>query len=723
MMSATRGSLGCLSVLLVACGSRAGHPVPPASGPAAVSAPAAVDANRLTHADADSDNWLSYGRTYSEQRFSPLQQINAQNVAQLKLAWHFDLPTDPRAHESTPLEIDGTVYVTGSWSTVFAFNAVSGALLWSYDPKVPGKTGVNACCDVVNRGVAAWNGKVFVGTLDGRLIALDAGTGKPVWSVATTDPDSRHTITGAPRIVKGKVLIGNGGAELGERGYLSAYDAETGKLAWRFYTVPGDPAKPDGAASDPVMAMAAKTWHGQWWKYGGGGTVWDSMAYDPELDLLYIGVGNGAPWNRAIRSPGGGDNLFLSSIVAVRPDTGEYVWHFQETPGESWDFTATQSMILADLSIDGQPRKVILQAPKNGFFYVIDRTNGKFISAQPFAAVNWAKGVDPKSGRPIEDPHARYGETGKPWISTPGPGGAHNWQPMSFSPTTGLVYIPVSDLSFPYFPDKHFALQKLGWSTGADFNAGTLPQDDKIKAAAIAASQGHLVAWDPVAQKEVWRVPQQHPWNGGTLVTAGNLVFEGTSMGDFSAYQADTGARVWSVQVHTGILAAPMTYQVGGDQYVAILLGWGGAVGLAAGEIALASHTGEGNVPRLLVFRLNGTDTIPAAPAPTARVLHPPPDAAAPAVLAKGQEDYNYACGMCHGDAATSGGVLPDLRYAAALADPTVWNSIVRDGVLEKRGMVSFASRFTPDRTNAIRAYVIHRANQDAAKERARQGH
>ncbi|HEY4213913.1 MAG TPA: PQQ-dependent dehydrogenase, methanol/ethanol family [Steroidobacteraceae bacterium] len=715
-MSKSLPVLVAMLALVCAC-ARDGRPsTPQAANAIAALRSGAVDVQRLTNADADVDDWLTYGRTYSEQRFSPLKQINSRNVSQLKLAWHYDLPTDPRVHESTPLMVDGTLYMTGSWSRVFALEARTGALLWSYDPKVAGPTAVNACCDVGNRGVAVWNGKVYVGTLDGRLIALDARTGAVIWSVHTTDTGTRYTITGAPRVVKGKVLIGNGGAEMGVRGYISAYDAETGALAWRFYTVPGDPSKP---FENAAMEKAAKTWTGQWWKFGGGGTVWDSMAYDPVLDLLYIGVGNGSPWNRAIRSPGGGDNLFLSSIVALRPDTGEYVWHFQETPGESWDFTATQSLILADLTIGGQKRQVILQAPKNGFFYVIDRTNGQFISAQPFAAVNWAKGVDPTTGRPIETPDARYGETGKPWISQPGPGGAHNWQPMAFSPATGLVYIPVSDLSFPYFPDKRFAIHQLAWNTGADFNAGSLPQDEKIKSAAIAGSQGHLAAWDPVAQKEVWRVPQGHPWNGGVLATAGNLVFEGTSMGTFDAYQADTGKALWSQAVHTGIVAAPMTYQVGGEQYVAVLLGWGGAVGLAAGEIALASHTTESNVPRLLAFKLNGTDTIPLPPAQPRHTLQPPPDRAAAKTVDAGKEVYHHNCGVCHGDSATSGGVLPDLRYSSALSDVALWNRVVREGALESRGMVSFASELNQEQTDSIRAYVIHRANEDAARQPA----
>jgi len=397
--------------------------------------PAQVDAQRIVDADNDPGNWVTHGRTYSEQRYSPLAKIDAGNVKQLGLAWFVDLDTH-RGQEATPLIIDGVVYSTSAWSKVQAISATTGELLWQYDPKVPGETGVKACCDTVNRGVAAYQGKLYLGTLDGRLIAIDAATGKEMWSVVTVDQSKSYTITGAPRVIKGKVIIGNGGAEFGVRGYISAYDAESGKMLWRFYTVPGDPSQPFEA---PILAEAAKTWHGEWWKLGGGGTVWDSMAYDPELDLLYIGTGNGSPWNQQYRSPGGGDNLFLSSVVALKPDTGEYVWHYQSTPGETWDFTATQHIVLADLTIDGQPRKVLMQAPKNGFFYVVDRTNGKLISAKPFVPVNWALEIDLKTGRPVEDPAARFMNPKQPALVMPGPYGAHNWQPMSFSPQTGLA--------------------------------------------------------------------------------------------------------------------------------------------------------------------------------------------------------------------------------------------------------------------------------------------
>jgi len=371
-------------------------------------APAAVDGARITNANAEPQNWLTHGRTYDEQRFSPLASIDQSNVSELSLAWALDLDTH-RGQEATPLVVDGVMYSTSAWSKVQAIDAATGKLLWQYDPEVPGETGTKACCDVVNRGAAVWNGRVYVGTLDGRLVALDAATGREAWSTVTVDQAKKYTITGAPRIVKGRVVIGNGGAEYGVRGYVSAYDAETGALAWRFYTVPGDPSQPFEA---PILAKAAETWHGEWWKLGGGGTVWDSLAYDPELDLLYVGVGNGSPWNQRVRSPGGGDNLFLSSIVALRPETGEYVWHYQTTPGESWDYTATQHMILADLDLGGERRKVLMQAPKNGFFYVLDRKTGKLVSAEPYSTVNWADGVDLETGRPRVSPDELFCPSG-----------------------------------------------------------------------------------------------------------------------------------------------------------------------------------------------------------------------------------------------------------------------------------------------------------------------
>jgi quinohemoprotein ethanol dehydrogenase len=686
----------------------------PEPAPVATPKPTALlDAKRLT-APADGE-WLTHGRTYDEQRFSPLTKVDVGNVAQLGLAWSYDLDTVHRVQESTPLVIDGVMYVTSAWSKLFALEARTGREIWRYDPQVPGEAGVKACCDVANRGVAAWNGKIFLGTLDGRLLAIDAATGKAVWEVATVPAGQNYTITGAPRVFGGKVLIGNGGAELGARGYVTAYDAETGKEIWRFYTVPGDPSKPFESAA---LEKAAKTWKGQWWKYGGGGTVWDSIVYDPTLGLIYLGVGNGSPWNQAVRSPGGGDNLFLSSIVAIKADTGEYVWHFQTTPGETWDYTATQPMILADLEIGGKPRQVLMQAPKNGFFYVIDRATGEFISGGAYAFMTWAKGLDPKTGRPIENREARYDKSGKPTVVVPGPGGAHNWHPMSYSPITRLAYFPVIEAGFAFIPVSKMKTNTIGWNTGVDFNAGSLPNDPKALEGIKAQLKGHLVAWDPVAQKEVWRAQFDHPWNGGTLATAGNLVFHGNSQGEFVAYRATDGQKLWSAQTQAGVMAGPITYEIEGEQYVAIEVGWGGAFGLAAGELARDSHL-PANIPRVLVYKLGGDARLPALPATQTASVEPPAEIGNEAVWTAGKAVYHTNCGVCHGDSAVSGGVIPDLRLSPITGDPAAWERIVRGGERVSRGMVSFAAEVSAEDSEKVRAYVIHRAHEVRSIEQA----
>jgi quinohemoprotein ethanol dehydrogenase len=704
----TKRMIGLLGCILAVSGCGPSAPPPPAS----VAAPsrAAVDASRMAAADSEPGNWMSTGRTYSEQHFSPLEKINVGNVKQLGLAWSYDLDAAHRAQESTPLVIDGVMYVTSAWSKVFALNAKTGAAIWTYDPKVPGRVGVNACCDAVNRGAAAWQGRIYSGTLDGRLLALDAATGKLDWEVMTVPEGQRYTISGAPRVFKNMVLIGNGGAENGMRGYVTAYDAQTGKQLWRFYTVPGDPSQP---FESPALEKAAKTWQGEWWKLGGGGPVWDAIVYDAALDLIYIGVGNGAPWNRAKI---GGDALYLNSIVALKAASGEYVWHYQTTPHDEWDYDSCSPLILADLNVGGSKRAVLMQAPKNGFFYVLDRATGELLAADPFTATNWAKSVDKKTGRPIVEAASHYSETGKPFVAMPGPGGGHSWQSMSFDPMTKLVYFPVTDLSFPFIPEKEPKHRELAWNTGVDFNAGSLPQDPHVKAQILGSLKGHLVAWDPVANKEVWRAELGHPWNGGVVTTAGNLVFQGTGMGEFAAYRADTGERVWSADTQTGILAAPISYSVDGEQYVAIEVGWGGAFGLAAGELALKSHPAT-NVPRILVYKLGGNATLPAPPAVAARVLDPPADTASAAMVLAGKKLYHTYCSNCHGDSATSSGVLPDLRYSSVVKDLQALDAIVREGALQANGMVAFKDEVSPQDLEQIRAYIVHRATEDKRLE------
>lgn len=662
-------------------------------------------------AQAPEGEWLSYGRDYGEQRFSPLTQVNEGNVGQLGLAWSHDLET-ARGQEATPLMHDGTLYISTAWSIVKAFDAKTGALKWSYDPEVPRETLVRACCDAVNRGVALYGDKLFVGTLDGRLVALDQTTGKVAWSKVVVPNQQDYTITGAPRVVKGKVLIGSGGAEYKARGYIAAYDVNTGNEVWKFHTVPGNPA--DGF-ENKAMENAASTWTGNWWDLGGGGTVWDSITYDPTTNLVLFGTGNAEPWNPA---PTGrtGDNLYTSSIVAVNADTGEYAWHFQETPEDRWDFDSAQQITLADLTIDGQQRHVILHAPKNGHVYVLDAKTGQFISATPFVMVNWATGIDPKTGKATVNPDARYEKTGKPFVALPGAVGAHSWQPQSFSPKTGLLYIPVNNAGFPYAAAKDWKATDIGFQTGLDGYVTSMPADAKVQAAAKAATTGTLVAWDPIARKAAWKVELPSPSNGGILSTAGNLVFQGTAGGDFVAYSADKGKQLWSFPAQSGIIAAPMTYAIGGEQYVAVMVGFGGVWDVATGILAHKAKK-QRNISRLVVFKLGGKAKLADAPVMAKMVLDPPPFDGTPAQVQAGGELYGRYCNVCHGDGAVAGSVNPDLRHSAALNTPEAIRSVVIDGALQHNGMVSFKSALKPEDADNIRHYLIKRATEDKALE------
>lgn len=661
-----------------------------------------VTPERLLNAEQDADNWLSYGRGYAEQRFSPLDQIRADNVDELGLAWYFE--TDTRMGlETTPLVIDGVMYFTGAWSTAYAIDAKTGALIWKFDPQVPREKSISACCGVVNRGLAAWQDKLFLGTVDGRLIAIDQASGREVWSAQTTDPEQAYSITGAPRVAKGKVFIGNGGSEFGTRGYVSAYDADSGELAWRFYTIPGNPA--DGFESE-ALARAAETWNGEWWRYGGGGTVWDSIVYDPELDQLYIGVGNGAPHNRRIRSPGGGDNLYLSSVVALDPDTGEYLWHYQEVPADTWDYTASQQITLAEIPWQGEPRKVILHAPKTGFVYIIDRKSGQLLSAEPFTTVTWASHYDMATGRPVEVAGQDY--DGEPAWVYPSAMGGHNWQPMAYSPHTGYLYIPELDMGmiFDEIAEPDYKHLKRHFNTG--YKLAQDPVSQRFTQALLKhLPKSHLLAWDPIKQAVAWKLPHPNIHNGGILATAGNLVFQGTSDGRFLAVSADKGKVLWEFDTQNSVLPGPISYRVDGDQYIAVAVGRGGALTMNTGKSYPTANPNN----RIMAFKLDGAQVLPPVVVPD-KPAPPPRLGLSEADVEEGRQLFQRFCARCHGADAVGDGSIPDLRYL----EP-VWHenfeAVVLDGMMEKAGMPRFDDVLDSESTRKVHAYVIKRAHED----------
>ena len=664
---------------------------------------ARVDDARLAHPEREPQNWLTHGGSWGEQRFSTLSQIDTQTVKQLKPAWYFDYDTT-RGQESTAIVVDGVMYVSTAWSKVYALDAKTGKQVWFFDPKVPGSAGVPTCCDIVNRGVAVYKGRIYVGTVDGRLIALDAANGKPVWSTVTTPAGTTYSITGAPRVARGKVFIGNAGSEFGGRGYVSAYDAQNGKLVWRFYTVPGNPTgKPDGAASDEVLARVAQpTWFGDWYKYGGGGHVWNSLVFDPDFNQIYFGTGNGYPWNRQHRSAGKGDNLFIASVVAVDADTGRYKWHYQEVPGEEWDYDSIADITLVDLRLDGETKKVLLHAPKDGFFYVLDRANGKVLSAKQYiAGVNWAKRIDLVTGRPEIVAAARYQNS--PWLGIPGGGGGHNWHPVAFSPNTGLIYIPATESSTYYeaLPEFHYevGIPHIGINRDAMVHGGT---SSAPKGPTGAMSAAYLLAWNPVTQSEVWRANGR---GNGVLATAGNLVFQGRAraglLGEFIAFRADTGERLWTYNTPNAISAGPVTYTVDGEQYVAVSSGPSAVIFTPPARVR--------DNGRMLAFKLNGSATLPPD-APLAPPANPPDQIASKPAYDTGKAHYDLYCSRCHGFDTQSANVIPDLRRSPMLTDKDSWKSVVLDGALTERGMVSWAKYLSPDDAEAVRAYVGEQA-------------
>jgi quinohemoprotein ethanol dehydrogenase len=659
--------------------------------------------NAILGNEADGANWPAFGRTFSEQHYSPLEQVNQVNVARLGLAWFFDLPVSVNAF-STPLEVDGTLFLTEGQSVIHALDARTGGELWSYDPQVGKVAGDKLKAVWGTRGIAWWDGKVYSGTQDGRLIALDGKTGKLVWSVVTTQPGDNRYISGPPRVFNGKVIIGHGGAEFGAtRGYVTAYDARTGKQVWRFYTVPGDPAK---GFENEAMAMAAKTWTGEWWKYGGGGTAWNAMTYDPKFNRVYIGTGNGQPWNQKIRSPGGGDNLFLCSIVALDADTGKYAWHYQANPGETWDYNCVMDIQLVDLPIAGKVRPVILHAPKNGFFYVIDRTTGKLISAEKITKVTWASHIDLKTGRPVENPNARF-QNGDfdLW-----PKAAHNWFPMAYSPRTGLSYIPVQSLGSIY-SDDGIDLKNWKPTYRGEYRTGVT---NKPSPPDPANTGSWLLAWNPVTQKEAWRLKRHGLASAGVMATAGNLVFQGNADGQFVAYDALNGKILWSYDARNGVIGAPISYMLDGKQYVTVLAGFGGTgslFGAATGQTGWGYRTQH---RRVLTFVLDGKTTLPpGGPQPEVPVATPGFKSDPVRVAAGGKLFEN--CVFCHGYGAVGGGAAPDLRASMIPTDAEAFASVVRGGALVEAGMPKFDD-LTPDEVESIRHFIRNRAETALAQ-------
>jgi len=694
--------LVCAMAILLPVGttcSSAGSVQGKSSGAALVDTASGIDDG------SDGRNWPAYGRTYSEGHDSPLTEISDKTISRLGLVSITDL-ADVSGAATVPLAVNGVVYLAIGPSIVHAVDAASSKLLWQYDPQVFKVAGRRMRGVWGTRGLAYWHGRIYVGTYDGRLIALDARTGKPAWSVQTIGPNEENYITGAPRTFRGLVLIGNGGADSGNsRGYVTAYDARSGKQVWRFYLVPGNPAK---GFEDDAMKMAAKTWTGEWWKFGGGGNAWNAITYDAELNLVYIGTGNGSPWNRNVRSPGGGDNLFLASIVALDADTGKYCWHYQINPGESWDYNAAMDIELATLSIDGKPRKVLMQAPKNGFFYVIDRETSKLISAEKFSKVTWASRIDSETGRPVENPGIHY-ENG-PTTNFPGAFGAHGWMPMSFNRKAGLAFIPTSEMP-SWYSDS--TIDRRNWRPGpSTTNLATDGWDQTQRPESFGTSS--LVAWDPVRQRKVWEVPTPGVYNGGTMTTAGNLVFHGLNDGNLVAYAADTGKELWRYDTGLAIGGAPITFLVGKRQYVAVVVGLGtgamAGLGYQPGQLGWNAREIK---HRLFLFALDGK-----APKPVSQLRPRPPLVddpdlmLRPDLISRGNKLYFQNCSACHGHAAVASGFAPDLRASPVRADPAAFNAVLHDGLLVERGMPRFEELSDEDQL-ALRHFIAKRVRDD----------
>lgn len=679
-----------------------------ATMPAADTAPAAasttsagtnadVSDERLLNAAAEPSQWMMVGGTYDERHYSPLDEINRDNVHELDLAWFADYNVN-LSQQGTPLYIDGVIYVSTAWSMVNAFDARTGELLWHYDPETPREIATKVCCGIVNRGIAAYDGKIYLGTLDGYLVAINADTGAEEWRKLTLDPNGPQTITSAPRIVKGQVLIGNSGAEKSARGYLGAYDAETGEDLWRVYTVPGNP---ELGFETPQMEMAAGTWSGSWWELGGGGTVWDAIVYDEEDNLVIFGTGNGTPWDQRARDPEGGDNLFIASILAVDADTGEYVWHYQTTPGDTWDYDAMAPIMLLDLEFDGEMRHVVAQANKNGMMYVLDAATGELLKADAFTAVNWNTGVDMATGRPIEVPEARY-DRDNIWNLAPGVQGGHGWHANAWNPETGYIYIATQRAYFAMQSDANFTpnTSPTANNLAIDMSANFIYYRDNPDAPREFV--GYLQAWDPVAGKEVWRSEELDGPTGAALSTGGGLVFSGGGNNNnvFRAFDVATGEKLWEFNTQTGMVAAPITYELDGKQYIAASVG-----------INQAGNYFAPNYSRLLVFALGGDAQLPVPLTYEPRELNPPELNASQDVVDAGGALYGENCGVCHGIGGQQRGAnFPNLLVTPMLHSQQAFDQVVLGGIRAENGMVSFSDRLSEEDSEAIRWFLVAQA-------------
>lgn len=663
----------------------------------------------------DGRDWPGYGRSFGQQHYSPLEEIDETSINRLGLAWSMDL--GPENSATQPIVVDGVLYFATGLSVVHAVDAVSGELRWRYDPGTAEKSGFNLRFGWGVRGIAWWDGRIYTGTQDGRLIAIDAKTGKLAWSVQTFDSDYPAHINGAPRVFDGRVIVGYASAVGPTRGYVTSYDARTGKQLWRFFTVPGNPTN---GFENEAMEIAAQTWAGKWWTFGGGGDVWNAIAYDPDADTVFIGTGSGYPWNHRVRSAGLGDNLFVSSIVALEGATGKYKWHYQVNPGDTWDYDATMDIELADLTINGEIRKVLMQAPKNGFYYVIDRITGQLISAQPYTKVTWASGIDLKTGRPIERPGVRYpnGATAEIW-----PGwGAHSWMPMAFSPKTRLTYIPVIENGHS-FNDERIDLKSWRPPTNriVDGAVGiSRPSALSTHFTATNADRagramdfgGALVAWDAVAQRPAWKVSHPTYVNGGVLATAGGLVFQGTIDGNFRAYSATTGRALWSFAAGTPLVATPISYSVGGHQYVTLLTGLGMGIVAGAGTLQHADQyelDSRSQARRVLTFTLDGDARLPSRQYMPLKFIEDPEFKYDATSATAGARIYGQQCAQCHGASAIAVTHAPDLRRSGVLLSVDAFAAIVRDGGLVPRGMPAF-KEFTDEQLMVLRHYLRARA-------------